>query len=273
MIEQLLTKDLHSVLKKILEKKYETVKHKKIILPLDIILQKIEESKYVHRNFKNAIKRKPNRISIIGECKRATPSKGILKENYQLENIATAYFNTGMIDALSVLTEEKFFDGDIYHIVRVRTAVPLPVLRKDFIIDEYQIYESVYYGADAILLISSILTEEELKRFYSLAKSLSLEVMFEVHTVDDVNKILDLQPEIVGINNRDLRNFNIDITTTEKLRKFIPSDVVVVSESGIMSKKEFEYVKNLDIDAVLIGTYFMQSSDVSHAVKSLVGEE
>lgn len=270
MTEQLLVKNLHSILKKILQKKYETVEHKKLILPVDIILQKIEASEYIHRNFKIAIKRKPNRISIIGECKRATPSKGILRQDYQLENIATAYFNTGVIDAVSVLTEEKFFDGDIYHIVRVKTAVPLPVLRKDFIVDEYQIYESVYYGADAILLIVSILTEEKLKHFYNLAKRLSLEVIFEVHTVDDINKILDLQPEIIGINNRDLGNFNIDITTTEKLRKFIPSGIVVVSESGIMSKKEFEYLKNLDIDAVLIGTYFMQSTDITHAVKSLV---
>lgn len=271
MNDKILFQDLPPVLKKIVEKKYNTLQHKKVILPLELIIKKLDKLEYKHRDFKIAIKRKHNRISIIGECKRATPSKGVLRENYMLENIVTDYYNTGLIDAVSVLTEEIFFCGDIYHLIRVRNTVPLPVLRKDFIIDEYQIYESVYYGADAILLISFLLDKEEIRKFYNLAKSLSLEVVFEVHTEQDITKILDLQPEIIGINNRDLKSFNVDIRTTEKLRKFIPKDTVVISESGITSKQEFGYVSSLDIDAVLIGTYFMQSQNIVSTVKSLVG--
>ncbi|MCS7227374.1 MAG: indole-3-glycerol phosphate synthase TrpC [Endomicrobia bacterium] len=262
--------NLHSVVKKILEKKKEVIEQKKSILPQSLIINKLEKLNYTHRNFKDAVKRKPNRISIIGECKKATPVRGIIREDYNLEKIAEEYYNSNLIDAISVLTEESFFNGDIYHLIRVRESVPLAVLRKDFVIDEYQIYESLYYGADAILLISCILMRDELRKFYSIAKTLSLEVIFEVHTEEDIKKVLDLQPEIIGINNRDLSTFYVNLATTEKLRKYIPEGIVVISESGISSKKDIDYIKSLDIDAVLIGTYFMQSKDIKHAITSLI---
>lgn len=270
MNNKVITDNVHPIIKKILQAKYENVAHKKLLLPLDLMIKKIEKLRYSHRNFKEAIKRKTNRIAIIGECKKAVPVKGVIRSNYDLENIVRTYHASGVIDAISVLTEEKFFLGDIYHISRVRETVSLPILRKDFIIDEYQVYESAYYGADAILLICLILDKEELKNLYGLAKKLSLEVIFEVHSEQDIQKIIDLQPEIIGINNRDLLTLNVNLVTTERLRKYIPKDVIVISESGIISKVDLNYISKLDVDAVLIGTYFMQSSDISKAINLLV---
>lgn len=262
---------LHSILKKILEEKYKIVEHKKKILPIEEIFKKIEKHNYIHRNFKESIKRKKERIALIAECKQATPTKGVIRQNYNVDSIVKEYYSTKLVDAISVLTEEKFFYGDLYHLVRVRENVPLPILRKDFIIDEYQIYESLYYEADAILLISTILDEKKLKKFYDIAKSLSLEVLFEVHSKEDVEKIFSLQPEIIGVNNRNLENFIVDIKNTEYIMKFLSDikNIVIVSESGISSKKDVEYLSSLNIDAVLVGSYFMSSDDIKKAVKGL----
>jgi len=262
---------LHSILKKIIEEKVSRVNRRKEVLPIDQLTKKINDLEYSHRNFKNAIIRKPHRISLIAECKKATPTKGVIKENYDVVSIVKDYYESGSVDAISILTEEKYFFGDIYHLVLARQVVPLPLLRKDFIIDEYQIYESLYFCADAILLISTILSLSQLKQFYNIAKSLSLEVIFEVHTKEDLNKVLECEPEIIGINNRNLTNFIVDIYTVEKLIKFIPKGIVVVAESGISSNNDIKYFTNLGVDAVLVGTYFMSSSDIKQAVKTLVG--
>ncbi len=261
---------LHSVLKKILDKKFETIKHKKEILPGKEIFKKLERHNYIHRDFKNSIRRKKERISIIGECKRATPQRGIIRQDYNIEKIVRDYSLTNLVDAVSILTEEQFFYGDLYHLVLARQSTSLPILRKDFIIDEYQIYESLYYEADAILLISTILDKKQLKDFYIKAKSLSLEVLFEVHSLEDLEKVLELNPEIVGINNRNLENFVVDIKNTERLIKYIPKEVVVVSESGVSSKNNIKYLTDLGIDAVLIGSYFMEANNIKDALESLI---
>ncbi len=262
--------NLHSVIKKIVEEKIVQINKRKEVLPKEQLLKKINSLDYQHRNFKNAIVKKQDRISLIAECKKATPIKGVIRKNYDVSSIVKDYYESNMVDAISVLTEEKYFYGDVYHLVLARQTIPLPLLRKDFIIDEYQIYESLYYGADAILLISSILSEIQLKQFYNIAKSLSLEVIFEVHTKDDIDKVLNCEPEIIGINNRNLINFVVNIYTVEKLIKFIPKDVVIIAESGISSYKDIKYFTELGIDAVLVGTYFMVSSDIKQAVKSLM---
>ncbi|MCX7941201.1 MAG: indole-3-glycerol phosphate synthase TrpC [Endomicrobia bacterium] len=270
MDNKILIENINTIIKKILEEKSKSVSHRKNALPMELLIKKIENLQYERRSFKNSIKRKQDRISIIGECKKSVPLKGIIRKNYDLENIANIYYNSGVVDAISVLTEEKFFLGDIYHLCRVRETVPLPVLRKDFIFDEYQIYESVYYGADAILLICLLLSNEELKRFYEIAKKLSLDVIFEVHTEQDIQKVLELQPEIIGINNRDLLTLRVDLRTTERLKGLIPKDVIVISESGIKSKEDFDFISNQNVDAVLIGTFFMEAADINQAIKSLI---
>lgn len=271
MSKTVIEENLNTVLKKIIEKKIQSVEHKKQILPKEVIFSKIDKIDYVHRNFYDAIKRKINRISLIAECKKSTPTKGVLRKEYDVSKIVKEYTLTGLVDAISVLTEEHFFEGDIYHLIFARTTTQLPILRKDFIIDEYQIYESLYYNADAILLIASILPQEVLKKFYETAKSLSLEVVFEVHNEDELKKVLELSPQIIGINNRDLKSFVVSLKITEKLINLIPKNrnIVVISESGISSNNDVKYLSELGIDAILVGTYFMQAQDINQAVKNL----
>ncbi len=253
----------------IIKKKKEIIEYKKKVLPIELIFSKLENTKIENRDFKKAIKRKQNRLSIIAECKKASPSKGILRQNYNVEEIVSIYTSCDLVDAVSVLTEENFFLGDIYHLVQAKTHTDLPVLRKDFIIDEYQIYESAYYCADAVLLISTILEEEKLSNFYQIAKNLNLDVLFEVHTEEDIKKVLKLEPQIVGINNRNLKTFEVDIKTTEKLVEHLPKNIVIVSESGIFSKNDIKYLSEIGVDAVLIGTYFMQQQDIKQAIEDL----
>ncbi len=260
---------LHSVIDKIIEEKYKIVEYKKKVLPIEEILKKIEDCNYLHRNFKEAVKRKNERVALIGECKKATPQKGIIRQNYDVKEIVKQYYSTNLVDAISVLTEEKFFYGDLYHLIHARENIPLPILRKDFVIDEYQIYESLYYQADAILIIVSILDKDKLKRFYEISKNLSLEVLFEVYSEEDVKKISSLEAEIIGINNRNLENFLVDLRNTEKILKLLYSlkNTVIVSESGISSKKDVEYLSSLGVDAILVGSYFMMSNDIKNSVK------
>lgn len=261
---------LHSLLKEIIEKKLQELSTQKEKLPLEKILQEIKKTNYQKRDFKNSIKRKNKRLSLIAECKRSTPSSGIIREHYDVEKIAEDYYMSGFVDALSVLTEKNYFLGDTSHLVKVKQKVPLAVLRKDFILDEYQIYESLYLQADAILLIATILEKQQIVSLYKKAKEVSLDVIVEVHDIDDLNKILDFQPEIIGINNRNLHTFEVDITTTEKLLKYIPKSSIIISESGISSNKDVKYLYDLGVDAILVGSYFMKSLDVKEAVKNLM---
>lgn len=261
--------NFNSKLVDIIKKKKEIIEYKKKVLPIESIFSKLENIKIKNRNFKKAIKRKQNRLSLIAECKKASPSKGILRQNYNVEEIVSIYTSCGLVDAVSILTEENFFLGDIYHLIQARMHSDLPILRKDFIIDEYQIYESAYYCADAVLLIATILEEKELSNFYKIAKDLNLDVLFEVHTEEDVKKVLKLDPQIVGINNRDLKTFEVDIKTTERLVEYLPKNIVIVSESGIFSRNDIRYLYEVGVDAVLIGTYFMQQRDIKQAIEDL----
>lgn len=261
---------LHSVLEEIIEKKVQEISIQKERLPVERILKDIEKTNYQKRDFKNSIKRKEKRPSLIAECKKSTPSLGVIRKDYDVEKIVEDYYISGYVDALSVLTEKNYFLGDISHLVRVRQKVPLAVLRKDFIVDEYQIYESIYFQADAILLIATILDKQRLTILYRKAKELGLDVIVEIHDINDLNKVLDLQPEIIGINNRNLHTFEVDITATEKLLKHIPKGSIVVSESGILSNSDVKYLYNLGVDAILVGGYFMKSSDIKEAVKKLM---
>ena len=257
----------HPILKTIIEYKKETIKHRKLQLPLEKILQEYKTKKFEHRNFYNAIKQK-NKLSLIAECKRATPSRGIIRANYNLEEILLEYEKND-VSAVSVLTEEHFFYGDLYHLLTAKNTVSLPILRKDFIIDSYQIYESIYFGADAILLIKKILSEDEIKEYYSLARKLGIEVIIEISDEEDIEPVLNLNPEIVGINNRNLETFDVDIYKTIKLRKYFPKNICLISESGICSNSDIELLRTVDIDAVLVGTYFMQSKNITESIKSL----
>ncbi|MFN3739586.1 MAG: indole-3-glycerol phosphate synthase TrpC [Thermodesulfovibrionales bacterium] len=219
------------------------------------------------RDFKKAIKRGTDGIRFIGEIKAASPSKGIIRKDIDLLKIASIYEQK--VDAISVITEEDFFLGRLSYLEDIKKVVTRPVLRKDFIIDEYQIYESYLSGADAILLIASILDREQSERFLSIAKELGMSVLYEIHNEEELEKALEIKAEIIGINNRDLMTMNIDLNTTLRLKPLIPSEKIVVSESGIKSREHVRMLEEAGIDAVLVGTVLMEASDIGARIDSL----
>lgn len=232
-------------------------------------LEKALKTRPPLRSFRQAIHR-PGRLSLIAEVKRASPSAGTIRPVADAKEIAQRYAEAGA-QAVSVLTDAKFFSGSLSDLESVREAVSLPVLRKDFVLEEYSLLESAASGADAILFIVKILTPPVLKRLLSLAHDLKLDPLMEVHTEAEVEESLDLGAEIVGINNRDLATFQVDLKTTERLIRLVPQDRTVVSESGIRSREEVEWVQSLGVHAVLIGEELMASDDVEKRIRELMG--
>lgn len=216
-------------------------------------------------DFYNALK-KDNEISIIAEVKKASPSKGVIKEDFNPLKIAKEY-DEANVQAISVLTEKKFFLGDDDYLVKIRQHIALPVLRKDFIIDLWQVYQSRCLGADAILLIASILTDEELRKFQIVAEILGMQCLVEVHDRKELERALESGAKIIGINNRNLKTFEVELKTTEKLINCIPHDRIIVSESGITNIDDMEYLKDLGVNAVLIGETFMRATSISKKIK------
>lgn len=199
-------------------------------------------------------------LSFICEVKKASPSKGIIAEDFPFLEIAKSYEEVGA-DAVSVLTEPDFFKGNSNYLKEISASITLPCLRKDFIIDEYQIYEAKTLGASAILLICSILDDSQLSEYLKLAHSLGMSALVETHSVDEADVALKSGAEIIGINNRDLTTFNVDISTTKKVAEYIPEDKILVSESGIHSAEDISAVRNYGADAVLIGEAFMRADN------------
>jgi indole-3-glycerol phosphate synthase len=218
-------------------------------------------------SFKQALAR-PGKISMIGEIKQASPATGILRKDFSHLTIAQIYARCE-VNALSVLTEEEFFLGKIKYIEEIKKEVSLPILRKDFILDEIQILESRAAGADAILLIAGILAPEKLKKLYAFAKAQALDVLLEVHTEKELTRAVALGADIIGINNRNLNTLEIDLTTTQKLIPFIPADTLKISESGINSLKDVLWLKGLGVGAILVGSAFMKTPDIAEKVKEL----
>lgn len=255
------------ILDEIIEEKKKEVEQAKVEVPLEKL---IERSSSVGRlrSFKEAIAQ-PGKISLIAEIKKASPSKGVLKEDFNPVEIARTYESSGAC-ALSILTDKKFFQGDIAYLNAVREAVNLPILRKDFIIDKYQIYESICAGADSILLLALVLTTDQLKEFYSLCTQLKLEAICEINSEEDLDKVLSCDAKTIGINNRNLQTFKEDLQTTARLMKKIPKGKIVISESAIRSSKDVKYLQDLGVNAVLIGEAFMRSPDISLKVKELM---
>ena len=212
------------------------------------------------------------KISIIAEVKKASPSKGLIRPDLNHIAVAEAYLNSD-VQAMSVLTETDFFLGRPEFISDIRKISNIPLLRKDFIIDEYQIYEAYMLGADAVLLIAAILDDTTLKEFMSIAESLGLDCLTEVHDIEEMKRVNNLGAKIVGINNRNLKTFEEDLHTTERLTAGLEnrSEKAVVSESGIKNNTDLRYLETLGIDAVLIGESFMRRQDIAGAVSSMRG--
>lgn len=252
------------ILDKIVENKELELLNDKRIIPLkEMILLSKEKNP---RNFEEALKNKP--FSVIGEIKKASPSKGVFLDNFNIEKISKIY-GESRVNAISVLTEKNFFQGDPLYIEKVKSITNKPVLRKDFIIDEYQIYQSKFIGADGILLIASIL-KEKLPYFYSLSESIGLHPLIEVHNEEELIIALDSGSNIIGINNRDLSTFKEDISVTKRLIPLIPKGKIIISESSIKSPEDMNYLLKFGVNGFLIGETFIRNIENPSFINSFI---
>jgi len=255
-------------LKEIILKKKERIAIAKQQLPEEELKTKVL-SFSPPRPFIEAIS-KPRQISLIAEIKKASPSRGVIRENFNPQEIARAYQDVG-VQAISVLTEEDFFMGNISFINEVKAITTVPILRKDFILEPYQVYESRYFGADAILLIADLLTKDQITEFMRIASELGMDSLVEVHDEKELKKVLGLKVPLIGVNNRNLRTLEVDFKTTEKLYTLIPKDKTVVVESGIKSYQDVLFLKILGVSAILVGEAFMDAPDIGKKVQELMG--
>lgn len=245
------------ILDKIVKRKKERIKELGKNYTVEFFKEKIDSEKKIP-SFYQAMKK--DGLSIIGEVKKASPSKGIIREDFNPVEIGKTY-NT-VVDAMSVLTEEDFFMGSPDYLKEIAKNVSIPLLRKDFIINPIQIYEARYLGASCILLIVAILELEKLKEFISLAKSLGMDALVETHTEEEVKIALKAGADIIGINNRNLKDFTIDLNTTIKLSKLIPNDKVIIGESGISTVEDIKALKEANINGILVGESFMRTDSI-----------
>jgi indole-3-glycerol phosphate synthase len=220
------------------------------------------------RDFKGSISRRDSAIKLIAEVKKASPSKGPVNKAFDLEGIISIY-ERKPVNAVSIITEEDFFMGELSFIPQAKNILTKPILRKDFIFDAYQIYESRANRADAILLIAAILEKSRAEDYSHLAYELGMDVLFEVHDEDELQTALDIKAGIIGINNRNLKTMDVDLTTTLRLKKYIPVEKIVVAESGIRNRDDVMTLNEAGIDAMLIGTSLMQAGDIAAKIDEL----
>jgi|UniRef100_A0A7V3VTS0 indole-3-glycerol phosphate synthase len=249
-------------LRVILNDKRDEVKKLKDLIEEDTILRKQRKP----LNFKGIFKK--GGMAFIAEIKKMSPSIREIVKELDVEKIAQIYESSG-VDAISVVTDKKYFGGDCSLIKDIKRVVKIPVLRKDFIIDEVQIYQTYDSGSDAILLIAGILNHNQLKRFVKIARSLGLETVVEVHNLREIHKALDTDTEIIGVNNRNLRNFVVDINVSLRLRPFIPQNYFTISESGIEKPQDVQKLRDAGFDGILVGTSILKAEDISKKIKEL----
>ena len=255
------------ILDDIIAKQKERIKKEKEEKSFDAVKREAKQSPLPENFvFEDSLKNKD--FAFICEIKKASPSKGVIVENFPYIDIAKEYEKAGA-SAISVLTEPNFFKGNDKYLQEVARTVKIPVLRKDFIIDEYQIYQAKLIGAAAVLLICGVLEEKTLKSFLNTAKSLKLSCLVETHSQDEIKKALNVGAEIVGINNRDLKTFTVDINTSLKLRKYVPEDKIIISESGIKTAEDIKVLKQAGFNAALIGESMMRSKNKRQFISQL----
>ena len=257
------------ILTGIIAKKHEEVSARRKVLTVSELRKRIERQ-HPPRGFIEAIRKRAGRrqAAIIAEVKKASPSRGVIREDFDPLAVATSYEQSGAT-CLSVLTDVHFFQGSDEYLQIVKSGTSLPVLRKDFMVDPYQIYESRAIGADCILLIAAILDPETLHTFHDLARSLDLDVLVEVHNREELEKALTLSPELLGINNRNLKTFEVSLNTTLDLLAEIPEGVCVVTESGIHQRADVARMMSNHVYGFLVGEAFMKEPDPGQALKFL----
>jgi len=260
-----------SIVDEIIASTAEAVIERKRLKPLETLereLVLVNDTNHP-RDFAAALQ--SNSMSLIAEIKRASPSRGIFPVKLGITELAMAYASAGA-SAISVVTEPQYFHGSLSYLTTVRSAVNLPVLCKDFIIDPYQVYEARLCGADAVLLIATILGSSRLYELQGLAADLGMAALVEVHNVRDLEKALSGPVKLIGINNRDLSTFNVTIETTMSLRPLVPAGITVVSESGIRSAKDVEILRQTGVNAILVGESLVTSPDPASKIAELMGK-
>ena len=243
-----------------------------VLMPRAEILRAAALLRDDYRGFGSAIDRGPDALGLIAEVKKASPSAGSIVETFDPVAIAQAYESAGA-HAVSVLTDEKFFQGHLSYLSLIRKAIRLPVLRKDFILHEVQIHEAAVAGADAILLIVAALEQVELEHLYSTATLLGLDVLVEVHTRAELDRALDCGATIIGINNRNLSTFEVDLKATEEISEDVPDGIILVSESGLKTNADARRVYASGVNALLVGEALMRTGDVPGQVAALLDVE
>ncbi len=260
---------MSDVLDKICTDKRDHVDAKMRIKSLDDLKVLLEEATPTRAFINSLIDYKENDVALIAEVKKASPSKGIIRENFDPIDIATQYQAYGAT-CLSVLTDEPYFQGSDDCFTKVRDAIGLPMLRKDFMIDEYQIYESRILGADCILLIMACLSDSQASEFYDLAMSLDMDVLVEVHDEEELTRALRFNPKMVGVNNRNLKTLEVDLNTGLHLARMMPDDILKVAESGIAQHNDIQAFQAAGYGAFLVGESLMRQDDIGVAVQSLL---
>ena len=262
-----------NILEEIAVKTRERIAQEKRQVPQEVLLEKIKERESLEqsgekkrpvRTFLEALQ-KPG-MSYICEVKKASPSKGLIAPDFPYTAIAKEYEDSGA-SAISCLTEEDHFDGNVDYLKKIRTITELPILRKDFMIDPYQFYEAKAIGADAVLLIAAILDDAQMKDFYQLSKELELDALVEVHDEKELERAMKIDADIIGVNNRNLKDFTISLDTTVQLSKLVPEDKVLVAESGILQDADVELLKECGVDAFLIGRALMEAEHPKEVAK------
>lgn len=265
MADQTITADL---LETIVAATRHTVASRRAREPLASLERRAAAGTRAPVGFADALAR-TDRINVIAECKRRSPSRGVLRRDYDPVAIARGYQEAGAA-AISVLTEPSFFDGSLEHLTAIRAAVDRPLLRKDFIVDEYQLLEARAAGADAVLLIVAALPQPDLIRLHARARALDLDVLVEIHRRDELRRALDAGAAIVGVNNRDLRTLTVDVAVSEDLAVLMPRDVMAVAESGLRTPDDLRRLQEMGYRAFLIGESFMSAEDPGAALNMLL---
>lgn len=257
------------VLKKILRRKIEEISASADEESLSALAQRATQAS-PPRGFVNALQQRVARgdSAVIAEIKKASPSKGVIREHFDPRAIARSYAEGGAA-CLSVLTDKDFFQGSAQYLIDARNACELPVIRKDFLVDQYQIYEARAMGADCVLLIVAALGDAMLAELYGLAHHLGMDVLIEVHDGDELERAMQLSPALIGINNRDLRTFDVTLQTTLDLLDQIPDDVMVVTESGILSTADVSLMREHNVNAFLVGEAFMRAESPGQTLAEL----
>ncbi|CAA6817094.1 MAG: Indole-3-glycerol phosphate synthase (EC [uncultured Sulfurovum sp.] len=257
------------ILDDIIKKTKADLEKRKIDYPIDWLGRSLALNPFAPKDVFSALKStEENPYRIIAEVKKASPSKGIIREDFDPMAIGQAY-EKGGADSLSILTEPHFFQGDKEYLGMVRRYTSIPLLRKDFIVDEYQLVEALAYGADYVLLIATALSRKELKTLLNYTRHLGMEALVEIHDKKDLTKAIFAGADIIGINHRNLETFEMDMKLSEKLIPLIPNNKIIVAESGINTHQTVKELSEIGADAFLVGEHFMRQDNITQAVKDL----